>query len=131
MQATIYFDGGSRGNPGVAAGAAVITIGGEPHTVNQKLDHATNNEAEYIGLIVGVKHAIELGATELVIRGDSKLVVEQVNGRWRCNHEHLMKLRDEAIDLLKTVNSWQLEWVKRDQNKAADAAVNRCIDGLG
>ena len=89
IQASMSFDGGVRGgNPGHAGFAAVITIAGTKHTIARPMRGLnTNNDAEYMGLIVGLKYASHLGVTAIDIYSDSKLVVEQVNGNWRYRHQ--------------------------------------------
>ncbi len=125
----LFFDGGSRGNPGSAAGAAVIVMpDGSRHTVSQFLDKATNNEAEYTGLIIGLQKATELGIQELEVYGDSNLVVNQVSGFWRIKQSHLRPLADQASSLMKQFSRITLNWVPREQNQLADQAVNNCID---
>lgn len=129
----IEFDGGSRGNPGPAAGAAVILLpGGENIETTKFLPSATNNEAEFTGAILGLRKAsqIELGNVELV--GDSQLVICQLTGRWKVKKPHLIPLWEEAQALLRRLKQTELSWIPREENKLADAAVNRCIDeGLG
>ncbi len=125
----LFFDGGSRGNPGEAAGAAVIVMpDGFRHTVSQFLDKATNNEAEYTGLIIGLQKAIEQGIQELEVYGDSNLVVNQVNGFWRIKQSHLRPLANLVSSLMEQFSRITLNWVPREQNKLADKAVNNCID---
>jgi ribonuclease HI len=127
--ATLYFDGGSRGNPGKAAGAAVIVMAdGTTHKVSKSLEFATNNEAEYTALIIGLEKAKALGIEKLVIKGDSKLVVNQVNGTWKVNSDHLRALCNEVCNLIKDFQDTQIEWIPREQNKLADAAANECMD---
>jgi ribonuclease HI len=132
LQATLFFDGGSRGNPGIAAGAAVIVLStGEKEIVNKFLDRATNNDAEYTGLIVGLQKALELGITKLTVKGDSNLVVNQVQGKWKINHDRLRQLCGEAQTLYRQFSDISLTWIPREQNKLADAAVNQCLDSRG
>ncbi len=126
----LFFDGASRGNPGKAAGAAVIIMpDGDRHTAAEFLPFATNNVAEYTGLIVGLKKAAALGIRKLEIRGDSNLVVKQVQDFWKVKAEHLQPLYQEAKRLIQNFDHTRIEWVAREQNKLADAAANKCIDG--
>jgi ribonuclease HI len=130
--ATLFFDGGSRGNPGIAAGAAVILLPtGEQETVTKFFDRATNNDAEYTGLIIGLQKAKELGITKLIIKGDSNLVVNQVLGKWKINNDRLRQLCREAQILYHQFHDKSLTWIPREQNKLADAAVNQCLDSRG
>jgi ribonuclease HI len=127
--ATLFFDGGSRGNPGIAAGAAVVVLPtGEKEIVTKFLDRATNNDAEYTGLIIGLQKAKELGITKLAIKGDSNLVVNQVLGKWKVNHDRLRQLCHEAQMLYHQLQEKSLTWIPREQNKLADTAVNQCLD---
>jgi ribonuclease HI len=128
-KATIYFDGGSRGNPGIAAGAAVIIMdNGETHTVSQFLEEATNNQAEYTGLIVGLKKAQELGCTELDIKGDSQLIIKQMEGDNQVKSTSLKPLYREAQALLTEFDNVDFTWIERSENQLADQAVNDCLD---
>jgi len=126
----LFFDGASRGNPGQAAGAAVIIMpDGDRHTAAEFLPFATNKVAEYTGLIVGLKKAAALGIRKLEIRGDSNLIIKQVQGYWGVKAEHLQPLCQEAKRLIQSFDYAGIEWVAREQNKLADAAANKCIDG--
>ncbi len=128
----LFFDGTCRGNPGPAAGAAVIIMpDGDRHTAAEFIPFTTNNVAEYTGLIVGLKQAAALGIRELEIRGDSNLVVKQVQGSWKVKAEHLQPLYQEAKKLMHSFDYTGIEWVKRDENQLADAAANQCIDEEG
>lgn len=126
------FDGGVRGgNPGHAGYAAVIWLAGEEHVIARPLRGLhTNNYAEYMGLIVGTKYAKHLGATEISIISDSKLVVEQVNGNWRCESEAMRTLCSEAQGLLQKLYAgcWELAWVPRLQNAVADKACAHAVE---
>jgi ribonuclease HI len=126
---TLFFDGGARGNPGEAAGAAVLIMpDGQKHLVSKYLKFATNNEAEYCGLILGLKKAQSLGIQNLDIKGDSNLIINQVNKKWKVKSPNLQNLYQEACDLLKEFNRVSLNWIPREKNKLADQAVNQCID---
>jgi len=125
----LFFDGGSRGNPGKAAGAAVIVMpDGNCHSVSEFLDFATNNEAEYTGLIVGLLKAQELGIEELEVKGDSNLVVNQVNGVWKINSDRLRSLCNQARSLINNFQRATINWIPREQNHQADAVANQCMD---
>ncbi|ACK72589.1 ribonuclease H [Gloeothece citriformis PCC 7424] len=125
----LYFDGGSRGNPGEAAGAAVIVMAnGQHYAVSKYLKIATNNEAEYTGLIIGLKQAQELGIKELIVKGDSQLIINQITGKWKVNSPHLKEFYHEAKQLIKNFEQITLNWIRRNENQLADTEVNRCID---
>src|SRR5262249_12308068 len=93
------------------------------------LGHTTNNVAEYQGLIAGLTAAAELGADEVEVRMDSKLVVEQMSGRWQIRHAGLRPLAAEAAGLVRRFRSVIFTWVPRERNKRADALANAAMDG--
>jgi len=124
-------DGGSRGNPGPAAYGAVLR---DPQTSEVlaaeglPIGRATNNVAEYRGLIAGLEMARDLDPTAaLDVRMDSKLVIEQMAGRWKIKHPDMKPLALQATRLRPASVTWT--WVPREKNKAADALVNRALDG--
>jgi len=127
----IEADGGSRGNPGSAAYGALIR---DPETAQVlaaeglPIGRATNNVAEYRGLIAGLEMARELDpAAALEVRMDSRLVIEQMAGRWKVKHADMKPLALAAARLRPATVTWT--WVPRELNKAADALVNRALDG--
>ncbi|MDX2097079.1 MAG: ribonuclease HI family protein [Leptolyngbyaceae cyanobacterium bins.59] len=126
--AIVNFDGGCHHNPGPAAGAAVLKLpDGRVVTATKFLPHATNNEAEYAGLIAGLEKALELGFKEIQVFGDSELIIKQVKGQYRCKQPHLVPLRDQAVQLAQQFQSFSLNWVPRAQNAEADAAAGIAI----
>src|SRR3954470_19772499 len=131
IHAAMAFDGGVRGgNPGHAGFAAVITLAGTDYVIARPLKgRKTNNDAEYMGLIVGLKYAHHLGVEEIDIISDSKLVVEQVNRRWRTDSQSMRSYQREARKLLEDHFSlgWSLKWVPRLQNTIADAACAKAV----
>jgi ribonuclease HI len=132
VRVTVHVDGGSRGNPGPAAAAAVVRdedgrVIDEAHRV---LGVATNNVAEYRGLLLGLERARELGATEVRVVNDSELVAHQVNGRYRVKHADLKPLHAQALAALGDFDRWSVTPVRRDQNAAADALVNQALDAV-
>ena len=133
MRLTVHVDGGSRGNPGPAAIAAVISDanGQIVHEVHETIGRATNNVAEYRALILGIERAAELGATELELVGDSELVVKQVRGEYRVKDAGLKPLHSAAQQALGNFAEWQIRHVKREQNAGADALVNQALDAEG
>ncbi|WP_205475103.1 bifunctional RNase H/acid phosphatase [Nocardioides sp. SYSU D00038] len=124
-------DGGSRGNPGPAAYGAVLrdaATGAVLAEDGATIGVASNNVAEYSGLIAGLRLAAEHapGAT-VEVRMDSKLVVEQMAGRWRIKHPDMQALAAEAGDLVPPGTTWT--WVPRAQNSHADRLANEALDG--
>ncbi len=132
--ATLYFDGGARGNPGLAGCGAVLycdVTGAVLWSGSNYLGrHVTNNVAEYQGLLLGLQQARERGVRRLVVKGDSKLVVNQVSGRWRVEKPHLQKLQKQARKLAGGLESCRLEYVPREQNKVADRLANEAMDRM-
>lgn len=132
MKLVIFADGGSRGNPGIAgSGTAVYNADRSQllkeiaYVVGRK---STNNVAEYHGLLRGLEAAVAMGADEVEFYMDSKLVVEQMNGRWKIKHPDMQKLALEARGLLDQIGSFRLQWVPRAKNKVADALSNVAMD---
>jgi ribonuclease H / adenosylcobalamin/alpha-ribazole phosphatase len=124
-------DGGSRGNPGPAAYGAVIRDAQTSRVLAAEglpIGRATNNVAEYRGLIAGLEMARELDPTAaLEVRMDSRLVIEQMAGRWKIKHPDMKPLALQAARLRPRTVTWT--WVPRELNKAADTLVNRTLDG--
>ncbi|WP_345605461.1 reverse transcriptase-like protein [Pseudonocardia adelaidensis] len=131
MRVIVEADGGSRGNPGPAGYGAVVL---DPDTDQVLVERAeglgvtTNNVAEYQGLLAGLRAAIELGATDVHVRMDSKLVVEQMCGRWKVKHPAMQSLAREAGLLVREIGSVRFEWVPRLRNSRADALANEAMD---
>ena len=130
MKLTVHVDGGSRGNPGPAAIAAVISDGsGElVDSASQVIGRATNNVAEYRALILGIERAAALGATELDLVGDSELIVKQVRGEYKVKAPNLTPLHAAVMSALRPFDAWSIRHVKRDQNAHADRLVNEALD---
>ncbi|MCM3848756.1 bifunctional RNase H/acid phosphatase [Pseudonocardia sp. DR1-2] len=125
-------DGGSRGNPGPAGYGAVVLDAGARQVLGEVYDGlgtTTNNVAEYRGLIAGLRAALDLGATEVEARMDSKLVVEQMSGRWKIKHPPLQELADTARELAAEFDAVTFVWIPRKDNARADALANRAMDG--
>ena len=125
-----FFDGASRGNPG-KAGAGALMINDEGKVVwetSRFLGEKTNNEAEYMALILLLKAAKEHGVRSLRVFGDSKLVVSQVSRQWKINLPHLRLLAQQAWELADGMNIFY-HWIPREQNKRADILSNEGIDG--
>ena len=130
MKLTVHVDGGARGNPGPAAIAAVVSDGnGEiVSDASQAIGRATNNVAEYRALLLGIATALELGATELDLVGDSELVVKQVQGEYKVKNADLKPLHAEVKAALAGVASWSIRHVRREFNAEADRLVNEVLD---
>jgi ribonuclease HI len=132
VQVVVHVDGGARGNPGPAAAAAVVSDPGGRvlDEAAVTLGHATNNVAEYRGLLLGLERAEALGATEVEVINDSELIAKQVNGEYKVKHADLVPLHARARASLEAFERWSIRSVPRAQNAAADALVNRALDGL-
>jgi ribonuclease HI len=130
VKATLFADGGSRGNPGPAASGAVLFAedGTVLAEVGEFLGIATNNVAEWTALVSGLERARALGVGDIVIRMDSELVVRQVTGVYRVKHADLIPLHAKAKGLLRSFDSVDIRHVPRKENAAADAVVNQCLD---
>jgi ribonuclease HI len=131
VRVVVEADGGSRGNPGPAGYGAVVL---DPDTDEVLVERAegigvtTNNVAEYRGMIAGLRAAVELGATDVDVRMDSKLVVEQMSGRWKIKHPAMRPLAQEAAQIVLEIGSVRFEWVPRLRNSRADALANQAMD---
>jgi ribonuclease H / adenosylcobalamin/alpha-ribazole phosphatase len=124
-------DGGARDNPGPAAYGAVVRDAQTSKVLAAEglpIGRSTNNMAEYRGLIAGLEMAREIDPTaSLEVRMDSKLVIEQMAGRWKVRHADLKPLALQAARLRPASVTWT--WVPRELNQAADALVNQALDG--
>ncbi|MEU8657125.1 bifunctional RNase H/acid phosphatase [Actinoplanes philippinensis] len=132
LRVIIEADGGSRGNPGPAGYGAVVRDAGSGEVLAERfasLGIATNNVAEYSGLIAGLQAAAELNAERVAVKMDSKLVIEQMSGRWQIKNAGLRPLAAEAAALVGKFAEVAFEWIPRERNKAADALANRAMDG--
>jgi tryptophan 2,3-dioxygenase/ribonuclease HI len=131
VQVVVHVDGGARGNPGPAAAAAIVSApdGKVLDEAAVTLGHATNNVAEYRGLLLGLERAAALGATEVEVVNDSELVARQVDGSYRVKSAELKGLHAAAREALAGFERWSVRSVPRAQNAAADALVNRALDG--
>lgn len=131
----LKFDGCSKGNPGLAGAGAVIYLNDdndneleEIWTASQFIGtKATNNEAEYSGLIIGLKKAIELNIKELNVEGDSLLVIKQMLGEYNVKSENLFKLYNEAKEYQKQFKNITFSHIYRINNKRADQLSNMAL----
>jgi tryptophan 2,3-dioxygenase/ribonuclease HI len=130
VRLVVHVDGGSRGNPGPAAAAAVVSSpdGEVVDEASVALGHATNNVAEYRGLLLGLERARERGATEVEVVNDSELVAKQVNGEYKVKNPEMAPLHEQALRALEGFERWTVRSVPRAQNAAADALVNQALD---
>jgi ribonuclease HI len=128
VKVTVHVDGGARGNPGPAAAAAVIRGDGIEDEASELLGIATNNVAEYRGLLLGLRRARELGANEVEVVNDSELVAKQVNGTYKVKHPDMKPLHAQALEALSAFDSWSIRSVPRAQNADADRLVNEALD---
>jgi ribonuclease HI len=126
----VHVDGGARGNPGpAAAGAVVSTPAGDVlDEAAEAIGVATNNVAEYRGLLLGLERARELGASEVEVVNDSELIAKQVNGVYKVKHPDMKLLHAAALQALGAFDRWSIRSVPRAQNAAADALVNQALD---
>jgi probable phosphoglycerate mutase len=130
LKVVVEADGGSRGNPGPAGyGAVVFAESGAVLTERAEgIGVTTNNVAEYRGLVAGLAAAASLGATEVAVRMDSKLVVEQMSGRWQIKHEALKALAEQARGHAVSFERVTYEWIPRARNTHADRLANEAMD---
>ncbi len=127
---TVNFDGGSRGNPG-PAGIGVVLAAEDGTTLVTKgkyIGANTNNAAEYKALILGLREAAQLGATSILIRGDSELVIKQMRGEYRVKNPALKQLFEQASDLAAGFKSVKFEHNLRHHNSLADRLANLAMD---
>ena len=124
-------DGASRGNPGEAGCGAVIfdQTGTTLRELCRYLGHATNNVAEYEGLLMGLEEVLRLGGKRLRVESDSELLVRQLNGLYRVKNEKLSRLHHKAVGLLRQLERYHIIHVRREQNRVADRLANQAIDG--
>lgn len=128
--ATIFTDGASRGNPGAASWAFVLTRSGtDVVEVAEKLGTATNNVAEYTALVKALEHAGRLGIRRIDLFSDSELLVKQMNGEYSVKSEDLRELYQSAQRLRRSFDAVRITHVRRAQNKRADELCNAVLDG--
>jgi ribonuclease HI len=128
-EATLFCDGGARGNPGPAGAGAVLY--GDQQLVEQQgryIGQATNNIAEYKGLLLGLEMVMRYQVRVLHIRLDSELVVKQIQGSYKVKHPSLIPLWHDVKAQLSKLATWDIAHVPRAQNKPADLMVNQAID---
>lgn len=126
----LQFDGGANPNPGPSSGAFVI-YNSEKELLfegGKYLSYGTNNIGEYTGLLEGIKCCLENGIKSVEVEGDSKLVVQQVAGKWKVNHPHLQKLFEEIHQMIPKFNYFSIRHVYREQNQKADSLSDETLD---
>ena len=130
MRATLFTDGGARGNPGPAAYGYVLEAddGTLLAAHGERIGVATNNVAEYRALIAGLEKALELGLEEVGVVSDSELLVKQMTGEYRVKNEALKKLNDEAERVARRIGEVSYTAVRREHNELADRLVNEALD---
>ena len=129
-EVVLKFDGGARGNPGPAAyGYVICAPDGETlASGGETIGTATNNVAEYRGLIEGLRRAETFGVRRVTARGDSELVIRQMRGEWRMRSPALRAIQEEARALAERFEAVRFEHVPREQNREADELVNAALD---
>jgi ribonuclease HI len=133
VKARLSTDGGARGNPGPAAYGYVLETD-DGHVLaahGEAIGRATNNVAEYSGLVAGMTKAAELGVDELEVVSDSELLVKQMRGEYRVKNEALRVLWEEASDLERRFSRVRYTAVRRAHNELADRLVNEALDAEG
>jgi ribonuclease HI len=131
VKARLFTDGGARGNPGPAAYAYVLEDEtGDPIAfLGQTIGVATNNVAEYSGLVAGLARAVDLGITDLEVVSDSELMVKQMRGEYKIKNDALRELAHEAASNARRVGRVEYRHVRRAHNVLADRLVNEALDG--
>ena len=127
----LQFDGGANPNPGPCAGAFVVYDLSTQEIVlegGKFIASGTNNVGEYTGLLEGMKTCLENGIKHICVKGDSNLVVQQVNKKWKVNQSHLLKLYDEIQKLIVRFEFFSLEHVYRENNKKADELSDETLE---
>lgn len=127
----LHIDGASRGNPGPAAYAVVAQdAGGRPVASFAKtLGKTTNNFAEYQALLAALRYALEQSHPNVKIFSDSELLVRQIQGRYKVNHQDLRPLYAQAQEMIRQFESFSISHVRREQNREADRLANEALDG--
>lgn len=131
MKATLYFDGSCIPNPGpMGIGAVIDDAEGKPLSqISERLEGTgTNNIAEYTAIIRGMERALELGVKDLVIRGDSNLIIQQLLGKFRIREPKLRPLLQRVQELAGKFHTIDVQWIPREQNKRADALSTKPLE---
>lgn len=131
LRVVVEADGGSRGNPGPAGYGALVRDADSGELLREiaaGIGTASNNVAEYSGLIAGLEAAIDLGASDVEVRMDSKLVVEQMSGRWKVKHPDMQVLAKQAAALVRRLPAVRFTHIRRELNAHADRLANQAMD---
>jgi probable phosphoglycerate mutase len=134
LRIVVEADGGSRGNPGPAGYGALVRDAETGELLSEMAEGigvASNNVAEYRGLIAGLQAAVDLGAEDVEVRMDSKLVVEQMSGRWKVKHPDMRVLARQAAGLIQTLPAVHFTHIPRELNSHADRLANQAMDDQG
>jgi len=125
MSYVLFFDGSSRGNPGRGGCGFSLELNNEEIYYGNKFlgDNITNNESEYLGLLEGLKYIKEQNIQNITIKGDSKLVIEQMKCNWQCKANNLKKYYKECLSLIKDLEI-EFLWIPRKENSRADELAN-------
>lgn len=128
--ATFYIDGGSRGNPGPAGyGVVIKDEHGQPiDSLSEFLGIQTNNAAEYSGLLAALEYALAHHLSAIRVYSDSELLVRQMTGKYRVKSEDLRPLYDRAQEMIRRIPRFEIEHIRREGNRAADALANEAMD---
>lgn len=127
---TLRFDGGSNPNPGPCAGAYVI-YNNEDEVIaegGEYIEKGTNNIGEYTGLIIGLERCVKLRIRNLKVEGDSMLVISQVTGKWKINHEHLRVLCEKAKKTTFLIEKVEYKHIRREYNSHADQLSDQTLE---
>lgn len=126
----IFTDGGSRGNPGPAAAGVVLfdEKGNKLEEVSRFIGAGTNNVAEYVAAIFGLQEALMLKAADITLNLDSQLVARQLKGEYKVKDQNLKKFFQIAVNLIKGFDKVTINEIPREDNKEADALVNKALD---
>lgn len=128
MSVFAYFDGASRSNPGKSGAGCYIQYGDITEKHKQYLGIKTNNEAEYLALILTLEKLYPYRQRSVIVHGDSKLVIEQMNGKWKVNAENLKPLFSRAIGLTSLFRDIKFVHIRRNMNVIADELANQAIE---
>ena len=132
--ATIHFDGGGQSPGPVTAACTVDLSDGSSDEDFERFDQGTHNTAEWHALILGLRLALKHGERHVVVKGDSMLVVKQINREWKTKNPVLRSLRTQAEEQLAQFDSWRVEWIPRKENRYADElgrAPGPCVSSGG
>jgi ribonuclease HI len=125
-----YIDGGARGNPGPAGYGVALkdSAGKNVAELSRYLGHRTNNYAEYCGLLAALEYSVEKGMPALRVVSDSELLVKQMQGEYKVRSPELRELYERARALIRKLDSFRIEHVRREKNRDADRLANQAMD---